>query len=99
MIRLPPRSTRTDTLFPYTTLFRSVLVRPHYIRVGRTPDLARAYADKNAAEAGVLKARVKRVVYLGFEVRVELQNAATNEDFHAQITRGDRTSTRLNSSH
>src|SRR3546814_20412703 len=24
MIRLPPRSTRTDTLFPYTTLFRSV---------------------------------------------------------------------------
>src|SRR3546814_15003525 len=25
MIRLPPRSTRTDTLFPYTTLFRSHL--------------------------------------------------------------------------
>src|SRR3546814_9948078 len=25
MLRLPPRSTRTDTLFPYTTLFRSVL--------------------------------------------------------------------------
>src|SRR3546814_7828039 len=27
MIRPPPRSTRTDTLFPYTTLFRSVLER------------------------------------------------------------------------
>src|SRR3546814_2176924 len=27
MIRRPPRSTRTDTLFPYTTLFRS---RPHH---------------------------------------------------------------------
>src|SRR3546814_11848837 len=27
MIRRPPRSTRTDTLFPYTTLFRSWLVR------------------------------------------------------------------------
>src|SRR3546814_15750693 len=26
MIRLPPRSTRTDTLFPYTTLFRSRLL-------------------------------------------------------------------------
>src|SRR3546814_14153985 len=25
MIRGPPRSTRTDTLFPYTTLFRSIL--------------------------------------------------------------------------
>src|SRR3546814_3334660 len=28
MIRRPPRSTRTDTLFPYTTLFRSLLVMP-----------------------------------------------------------------------
>src|SRR3546814_6316797 len=27
MIRRPPRSTRTDTLFPYTTLFRSDAVR------------------------------------------------------------------------
>src|SRR3546814_7510398 len=37
MIRRPPRSTRTDTLFPYTTLFRSV-------RPGdeRGADLARA---------------------------------------------------------
>src|SRR3546814_9753393 len=26
MIRRPPRSTRTDTLFPYTTLFRSYIV-------------------------------------------------------------------------
>src|SRR3546814_8382856 len=28
MIRRPPRSTRTDTLFPYTTLFRSRAVLP-----------------------------------------------------------------------
>src|SRR3546814_9223095 len=27
MIRRPPRSTRTDTLFPYTTLFRSAAVK------------------------------------------------------------------------
>src|SRR3546814_6327053 len=32
MIRRPPRSTRTDTLFPYTTLFRS----PRSARSGRT---------------------------------------------------------------
>src|SRR3546814_579483 len=36
MIRRPPRSTRTDTLFPYTTLFRSLLVAiadvSHYVR-------------------------------------------------------------------
>src|SRR3546814_10084186 len=29
MIRRPPRSTRTDTLFPYTTLFRSHPDQPH----------------------------------------------------------------------
>src|SRR3546814_617154 len=29
MIRRPPRSTRTDTLFPYTTLFRSLDGGPH----------------------------------------------------------------------
>src|SRR3546814_16803280 len=28
MIRRPPRSTRTDTLFPYTTLFRSACLLP-----------------------------------------------------------------------
>src|SRR3546814_11284525 len=37
MIRRPPRSTRTDTLFPYTTLFRSlkILGVPHHIVLGR----------------------------------------------------------------
>src|SRR3546814_5636314 len=37
MIRRPPRSTRTDTLFPYTTLFRSPCAR-----VGQYPRLDRA---------------------------------------------------------
>src|SRR3546814_3004905 len=40
MIRRPPRSTRTDTLFPYTTLFRSVggvagLLHPPVAGAGR----------------------------------------------------------------
>ncbi|MGJ0120704.1 sulfate/molybdate ABC transporter ATP-binding protein [Williamsia sp. MIQD14] len=65
------------------------LVRPHDIRVGRTPDLALSTADSASAATGVLKATVQRVVHLGFEVRVELTNAATGDDFHAQITRGD----------
>src|SRR3546814_9990500 len=37
MIRRPPRSTRTDTLFPYTTLFRSVRV-PEHLRFGSGRD-------------------------------------------------------------
>src|SRR3546814_8660715 len=34
MIRRPPRSTRTDTLFPYTTLFRSVRTGSDLATVG-----------------------------------------------------------------
>src|SRR3546814_13882989 len=30
MLRRPPRSTRTDTLFPYTTLFRSISMTPAF---------------------------------------------------------------------
>src|SRR3546814_11921268 len=38
MIRRPPRSTRTDTLFPYTTLFRSC--QPRTCRDSTAPGLA-----------------------------------------------------------
>src|SRR3546814_2139523 len=38
MIRRPPRSTRTDTLFPYTTLFRSRPERGERTAVGRNDD-------------------------------------------------------------
>src|SRR3546814_1505093 len=40
MIRRPPRSTRTDTLFPYTTLFRSLLT-PKHINLCMNPWLER----------------------------------------------------------
>src|SRR3546814_15721945 len=40
MIRRPPRSTRTDTLFPYTTLFRSAASRD--AAIGILADIGRA---------------------------------------------------------
>src|SRR3546814_6339846 len=48
MIRRPPRSTRTDTLFPYTTLFRS---RAAPVRAGRPvpPNRRAAAADRRSA--------------------------------------------------
>src|SRR3546814_3289673 len=53
MIRRPPRSTRTDTLFPYTTLFRSVVLASEddgSVRIDFDPakvaeGLRRAFAD------------------------------------------------------
>src|SRR3546814_16689982 len=51
MIRRPPRSTRTDTLFPYTTLFRSrmAVAQP---RAGQAAADAAALLADGAAEAG-----------------------------------------------
>src|SRR3546814_7463564 len=52
MIRRPPRSTRTDTLFPYTTLFRSVAIdqwpAEFFLQSANGPGQARL---RNAAQA------------------------------------------------
>src|SRR3546814_3102495 len=60
MIRRPPRSTRTDTLFPYTTLFRSGIVqrgdRVARSHQGAEADLAQAeFAVKRRADHAVGK--------------------------------------------
>src|SRR3546814_3497082 len=71
MIRRPPRSTRTDTLFPYTTLFRSEAAhaplqraaqvftdhveRPGRVFVGRVGPLA----VERGEEAGQLRRRLR----------------------------------------
>src|SRR3546814_8551679 len=55
MIRRPPISTRTDTLFPYTTLFRSLnllLPRPGGDGSGRAPLTEPAAEEAAAAPAG-----------------------------------------------
>ncbi len=66
-----------------------ILVRPHDLRVGRNPDMKIAAGGGTAGATGVVRATIDRVVVLGFEVRVELTNAATGGSFIAQITRGD----------
>src|SRR3546814_5184564 len=51
MIRRPPRSTRTDTLFPYTTLFRSVRLSETGQRL--LPAIAGAFAAMGDAFAAL----------------------------------------------
>src|SRR3546814_10603068 len=58
MIRRPPRSTRTDTLFPYTTLFRSDLVVEVHVLV--------------EADAGGGAGRLQTGEQLGGELGAEL---------------------------
>src|SRR3546814_4922336 len=50
MIRRPPRSTRTDTLFPYTTLFRSVF--PCLSHFDSLQDFAARHEDSACASEG-----------------------------------------------
>src|SRR3546814_19568233 len=49
MIRRPPSSTRTDTLFPYTTLFRSD-ADPLQVDADQQPALQRGFADRRARQ-------------------------------------------------
>src|SRR3546814_1954001 len=62
MIRRPPRSTRTDTLFPYTTLFRSRAVAAQHARM-HVADQAAESADV----AGEHLHRVERALLDGTE--------------------------------
>src|SRR3546814_9330089 len=58
MIRGPPRATRTDTLFPYTTLFRSVRRRLCLGWLGRSGPLMEPgdSSDKQAAQPSIRSA-------------------------------------------
>src|SRR3546814_3765991 len=99
MIRRPPRSTRTDTLFPYTTLFRS---DPSQLRIhGREHKAMVAIGDPRRAieglaadlflygckgEGSALTVRQRQI-----DARSQLEPG--------QGAAGDRKSTSLNSSH
>src|SRR3546814_5318107 len=97
MIRRPPRSTRTDTLVPYTTLFRSATqddVGAAYRTVRRELE---AYGGGLAEKAEVVALN-----------KVDALDAATREPKQAALRKAigkdagraeDRKSTRLNSSH
>src|SRR3546814_10284706 len=78
MIRRPPRSTRTDTLFPYTTLFRSGRVdEPRRPRVEGAARLHRHRAHRAGAGLRLRQRRaalVRRAVPPGghaYEIRSE----------------------------
>src|SRR3546814_8065673 len=62
MIRRPPRSTSTDTLFPYTTLFRSLDLAPYEIVPTEHSDAA-AVAAVAMVRAGKAEALMKGALH------------------------------------
>src|SRR3712207_8325869 len=83
MIRRPPRS----TLFPYTTLFRSLLSIPWKKLTRLSKDIKQAQAILDADHYGLEKVKERIVEYLAVQQRVNKMKGP------------DRKSTRLNSSH
>src|SRR3546814_17482413 len=105
MIRLPPRSTRTDTLFPYTTLFPSLEVASEVDRYCSWAGQACGY---KVGHSEIVRQRSRAQAALGakYDLRdydnivveggnVPLDVLAKNVDEYI----ADRKSTRLNSSH
>src|SRR3546814_10975757 len=80
MIRRPPRSTRTDTLFPYTTLFRSAV---HDLGGGLEPDPHTGEAAHGDAE----QAEIQGVLHAG---RVEHRHRRVEEGELALMRHGRR---------
>src|SRR3546814_18845106 len=98
MIRRPPRSTRTDTRFPYTTLFRSLSERP--VGLGASQFGRRLQTRRVRLHVAHQRLVVGHPVGLGeVLVVVELRGALGFELQHLEVEALDRKSTRLNSSH
>src|SRR3546814_17245409 len=101
MIRRPPRSTRTDTLFPYTTLFRSewgdeILALDQLLVEG--------FLDKPLRKIAQEKGREVESVWRSLKLLHEILLGSTLSEEAAKqllapMKKLDRKSTRLNSSH
>src|SRR3546814_17001295 len=99
MIRRPPRATRTDTLFPYTSLFRSAAW-------GRLPDDSydsRLLDPFRRVNLEILRGfagrRVEALAHIEASFRSKSKYVEKKPLDLPQLLEGDRKSTRLNSSH
>src|SRR3546814_17091095 len=79
MIRRPPISTRTDTLFPYTTLFRSILALPFTLLRKVHLDVALPGAKRRAIDTLAYGSNAKLMI--GYDRRVWRAHGANGASF------------------
>src|SRR3546814_13495841 len=97
MIRRPPRSTRTDTLFPYTTLFRSrAVTRNEAFDAALVVGMVVRDEDRGEVQAVLGERRLDRRRVARVHHR---RTAVAAEQPDVVVAERDRKSTRLNSSH
>src|SRR3546814_14588414 len=97
MRRRPPRSTRTDTLFPYTTLFRSDLGN----RLRAADGLENYRYDGHGRRASAQSASGTVYSFYGHDgtLRYQRDERRAKDYNYISLNGRDRKSTRLNSSH
>src|SRR3546814_9405116 len=83
MIRRPPRSTRTDTLFPYTTLFRSTL--RGLSREGSSPPLRRRIVSCPGLPSPMPELPEVETVVRGLRPKLEGQRLAQVEQHRPDL--------------
>src|SRR3546814_12563782 len=99
MLRQPPRSTRTDTLFPYTTLFRSMVGHVPFIGGNAVflGECARLFVIAAIVggnrHAGILQGQADGLA------DPACATGNNRDTSHLLLPSTDRKSTRLNSSH
>src|SRR3546814_14006366 len=99
MIRRPPRSTRTDTLFPYTTLFRSLSVgkAAQQIFTGNPQDALILQAGNPTSTTGLLYESCTKAGESWETITITADPDDPKRTPRVSVE--DRKSTRLNSSH
>src|SRR3546814_6150391 len=83
MIRRPPRSTRTDTLFPYTTLFRSTRSTARCWRAHRraTRRAPRPRSEEHTSELQSLM-RISYAVFCLKKKKIQIHNILSTHYYH-----------------
>src|SRR3546814_19857848 len=81
MIRRPPRSTRTDTLFPYTTVFRSLQL---VLDLRRVDEAVLAIGNRAAAAIPALRIGDQEQIGIGIVERRVADDAAVRAHLETQ---------------
>src|SRR3546814_7880899 len=81
MIRRPPRSTRTDTLFPYTTLFRSAFPRAQEVKAAEILCQLHRLVDHRSEEHTSELQSLMRISYAVFCLKKKKNTITTMHTF------------------
>src|SRR3546814_2869758 len=85
MIRRPPISTRTDTLFPYTTLFRSKRFAQRHIHMAKSIGVNRRFSHRHSGGCIGSLLRVEQAQNLSFARHLDVAHFGRSEEHTSEL--------------